>query len=44
MVQKPGMIDLLNHWKSCSISNGVMADIYDGMIWQSFLSVDGKKF
>lgn len=27
MVQKPGMLDLLNHWKSHSIPNGVMVDI-----------------
>ena len=44
MVQKPGMLDLLNHWKSRIIPNGVMADIYDGEVWQSFLKVDGKDF
>ena len=42
MVQKPGMLDLFNHWKSRTIPNGIMADLYDGMVWQSFLSVDGK--
>ena len=44
MVQKPGMLDLLNHWKSRSIPNGVMADIYDGAVWKSFLTVNEKDF
>ena len=44
MVQKPGMLDLLNHWKSRSVPNGVLADIYDGFVWKSFLNVDGKEF
>ena len=24
--------------------NGVMADVYDGVVWNSFLNVDGKDF
>ena len=24
--------------------NGVMADVYDGVVWNSFLTVDGKDF
>ena len=44
LIQKPGMLDLLNHWRNHSMSNGVMADVYDGVVWNSFLTVDGKDF
>ena len=44
MVKKPGMLDLLNYWKFRSVPNGVLADIYDGLAWKSFLNVDGKEF
>ena len=44
LVQRPGMLDLLNHWKSRTIPNGDMADVYDGLVWKSFLTVDGKDF
>lgn len=44
MLQKPGMLDLLNHWKSRQIPNGVLSDIYDGAVWKSFLNVNGETF
>ena len=44
LVLQPGMLDLLNQWKARSISCGVMADIYDGSVWKSFLTVNGKEF
>ena len=44
LVQKPGMLDLLNHWRNHAMPNGVMADVYDGVVWNSFLTVDGKDF
>ena len=44
LVQQPGMLDLLNHWKSRVVPHGVMSDIYDGAVWASFLYVDGKEF
>ena len=31
-------------WKHRSIPHGVMADIYDGNIWKSFLKVNGENF
>ena len=44
LVQKPGMLDLLNHWRCRTMPNAVMADVYDGVVWNSFLTVDGKDF
>ena len=41
LVQKPGMLDLLNHCRNRTMPNGVMADVYDGVVWNSFLTVDG---
>lgn len=38
------MLDLLNHWKSRAIPNGVMADVFDGIVWNSFLTVDRKDY
>ena len=44
LVQQPGMLDLLNHWKSRVVPHGVTSDIYDGAVWASFLYVDSKEF
>lgn len=44
LVQQPGMLDLLNEWKHCAIPAGIMADIYDGIVWKSLLTIDGKEF
>ena len=44
LVQQPGMLDVLNKWKDRTIPSGVMADVYDGSVWKSFLTVDGKPF
>ena len=43
-VRKPGNIDIFNHWRTRNIPAGIMGDIYDGAVWKSFLSVDGKEF
>ena len=44
LINLPGKLDLLSNWKSRSIPGGVLADIYDGQVWQDFLVVDGKEF
>ena len=44
LLKQPGKLDLLNEWKSRSIRTGVMADVYDGLLWKSFLVVEGKGF
>jgi hypothetical protein len=44
LVGQPGMLDLFSHWKHRSIPAGVMADIYDGAVWKSFLCLDGQDF
>ena len=44
LLKQPGKLDLLNEWKSRSIHTGVMADVYDGLVWKSFLVVEGKEF
>lgn len=43
-VQRPGMLDHFNKWKDRTIPPGIMADIYDGAVWKSFLSVNGQDF
>ena len=44
LVQKPGMLDTLNKWKERSMPDGIMSDIYDGSVWKSFLTLNGKDF
>ena len=44
LIQQPGILDILNHWRDRKIPSSVMADIYDGRIWQSFQDKDGNKF
>ena len=44
LVQKPGIIDIFNHWKSHSIPCNILTDVYDGAVWKSFkTSDDGKE-
>ena len=43
-VNRPGMLETFNHWRSRKIPAGVLADIYDGVVWKSFLGVDGEPF
>ena len=43
-VKRPGMLETFNHCKSRKIPAGVLADIYDGVVWKSFLGVDGEPF
>lgn len=31
-VERPGIVDLIGHWKQRKIPNGVLADIYDGIV------------
>lgn len=38
------MLELFNEWRNRKIPPRVMADVYDGSIWKSFLTVDGKEF
>ena len=44
LVQKPGMIDLFNCWRLRHIPEGIMADIYDGVVWKSFCDAKGDYF
>ena len=38
------MLDILNKWKRRSMPDGLMSDIYDGSVWKSFLTFNGKDF
>ena len=38
------MLDILNMWKDRIIPAGVMADIYDGSVWKSFVNINGRNF
>ena len=44
LLQRPGMLDVLNKWKTRAVPNGIMADIYDGSVRKSFLTVNGEEF
>lgn len=44
LVCQPGKLDMFSHWKYRSVPAGIMADIYDGAVWKSFLSLNGKDF
>lgn len=38
------MLDILSQWKSRAIPTGIMADIFDGKVWKSFLTINGEEF
>ena len=44
IVNQPKILDIFSHWKHRAIPAGVMADIYDGEVWKSFLNIDGEEF
>lgn len=35
LIQQPGTLDLLNHWRQRTSVDRVMTDIYDGAVWKS---------
>ena len=44
VMNQPQILDIFSQWKSRAIPNGILADIYDGEVWKSFLEVDGEEF
>lgn len=44
VVNQPKMLDILSQWKSRAIPTGIMADIFDGKVWKSFLTINGEEF
>ena len=44
LVGQPGILDIFGHWKKRSMPAGVMADIYDGAVWKSFLRLNQQNF
>ena len=44
MVSKPGFIDKYELWRERNIPQGVYADVFDGKVWNDFMSVDGLPF
>lgn len=38
MVNQPNLLDIFSTWKTRAIPPGIMADKYDGDVWQSFMS------
>ena len=43
MAKRPGFLKKCDHWRS-RISDGYLADIYDGRIWKNMLHIDGRPF
>jgi len=41
MVSKPGFIDKCELWHERKTLQGVYTDIYDGEVWNDFMSIDG---
>lgn len=44
LVGQPGILDIFGHWKKRSIPAGIMADVYDGAVWKSFLKINQQDF
>ena len=44
MLKKPYFAEKCEHWRNRNISNGIYSDIYDGKIWNDFLTFKGKDF
>lgn len=44
LLNRPGFCEQCDHWKKEGRSSAVFKDIYDGKIWQDFLSYNGKPF
>ena len=44
LVQQSGMLKLFNQWRNRKVPIGVMADVYDGSVWNSFLKINGQDF
>lgn len=44
MVQRSGITEMCEMWRSRNMDEGVMADIYDGVIWKEFQVFQGKEF
>ena len=38
LVNEPNFFSLCDHWKSRKVPNNVFPDIYDGLVWQSFIN------
>lgn len=44
VVQRPGFLDMCEHWRTRSCIQGVLRDVYDGRVWRRFLNFKGRPF
>ena len=44
LLNRPGMWQLCQHWKSRIVPPNSLADVYDGKVWKSFKGKDGSLF
>lgn len=44
LVKQPGILQQLNAWRTRSVGQGILNDVYDGKIWEEFQTVDGVPF
>lgn len=44
MLKRPNFAEKCEHWRNRNISNGIYSDIYDGKVWNDFLTFEGKDF
>ena len=44
MLKRPNFAEKCEHWSNRNISNGIYSDIYDGKVWNDFLTFKGKDF
>lgn len=44
LVKRPGFADKCEAWRRRKIPEGVLADVYDGQVWQDYQYVNGEPF
>lgn len=44
LISRNGFVDMCESWRKREQVDGVLSDIYDGKVWQTFQDKDGSKF
>ena len=44
ILNRQNLIEQCEHWRARAIPNNTLADIYDGRVWQQFLTYKGRPF
>lgn len=44
MLMRPSFIEMCERWRGRNIPEGTLADIYDGRVWNEFMTVNDTPF